>query len=335
MGGNAIKGAFTRRYKKEEFDNILPDILNKAKMLFKDAVSTTFFKSKESFGDADILCLVDDTISNTDIKQWIIDTFDSKEVVQNTTVYSFEYKELQVDFILTNAENWETSQTYYSYNDLHNLIGKVAHKFGLKWGHKGLTYVYRVDGKKLGDIIVSKDTTKVLQFLGFDSNKYNDGFDTIEEIFDFVTNSKYFNPWMFDFETLNRINRERDQKRTTYANFVKHVAPMKDLGKDSFHYFYPDKKIYLGLIDYYFPGFLCQYRELELKEERRKLIKSLYNGSIIMNEFNISGKILGNYMNNFTKSFKTLCDMEQYIIDTNDTNTILNKFSEINFLIRK
>ena len=88
MGGLAIKNAYTRRYQKDEFDAILPEILTKAQKMFSSAVSTTYFKSKESFGDADILCLVDRPI-DVDLKQWIIDEFQSKEVVQNSHVYSF------------------------------------------------------------------------------------------------------------------------------------------------------------------------------------------------------------------------------------------------------
>lgn len=328
MGGNAIKGAFTRRYQKDEFDKILPIILEKAKKKFSDAVSTTYFKSKDSFGDADILILVDKPIE-FDIKQWIIDEFNSKEVIQNSHVYSFEFNELQVDFILTKKSSWETSQVYFSYNDLHNLIGKVAHKFGLKWGFRGLEYVYRIDGKVLGEITVTKDYRKALDFLGFDVKRYDETFDNLNEIFDFVTSSKYFNPWMFDFETLNRINRERDQKRATYAAFVKHVASMKNKGKDAFHYFYSDKKVYLGLIDRFFPGFLKEYRSLEKKEERKRTIHTLFNGRIIMERFSIEGKELGNAIRNFENTFESKEIMEDWILSINDTELILEKFEKI------
>lgn len=327
MGGNAIKGAFTRRYQKEEFDKILPIILEKAKKKFTDAVSTTYFKSKESFGDADILILVDKEIT-FDIKQWIIEEFNSKEVVQNSHVYSFEFNELQVDFILTKKSAWETSQVYFSYNDLHNLIGKVAHKFGLKWGFKGLEYVYRIDGKVLGEITVTRDYRKALEFLGFDVIRYDQSFDNLDEIFDFVTSSKYFNPWMFDFETLNRINRERDQKRATYAAFVQHVAPMKDKGKEAFYYFYYDKTVYLGLIDKYFPGFLKEYRSLEKKEERKRAVHALFNGRLIMERFSIEGKELGNAIHKFESSFESKEEMENWILLTNDIELIFEKFEK-------
>ena len=113
MGGNALKHTITRRYQKDEFEIIVPEILDKAKSLFSDAVCTKAFHSKDSFGDADILCLIDKPI-NINIKDWIIETFGSNEVVNNGNVYSFDYKELQVDFILTPLKNWETSQIYFS-----------------------------------------------------------------------------------------------------------------------------------------------------------------------------------------------------------------------------
>lgn len=323
MGGNAIKGAFTRRYEKKEFENILPVILEKAKKLFSDAKSTTYFKSKQNFGDADVLCLVDKPIT-INIKDWIIEEFGSKEVVQNTHVYSFEYNELQVDFILVPTSEWETTQVYYSYNDLHNLIGKISHRFGLKWGYRGLVYSYKIDGKKLGDITITKDYKKALSFLGFDVERYDKGFDSLQEIFDYVVSSKYFIPRVFDFDTLNRINRERDQKRPTYKSFVDFIQPLKE-NNDSYYYFYKDKKVYLGLIDFHFPGFLKEYRNLEKKEERKRKVHSLYNGNLLMEKFKISGKELGLAMNKFKKEFESLEKMEDWILE-NDTETILEIF---------
>lgn len=331
MGGNAIKGAFTRRYQKDEFDNILPIILEKAKKKFTDAKSTTYFKSKESFGDADILVLVDKEI-NFNIKEWIIEEFQSKEVNINGHVYSFEFNELQVDFILTPLRNWETSQVYFSYNDLHNLIGKVAHRFGLKWGFDGLKYTYNREGKELGVINVTKSYRKALDFLGFDVQRYDQGFDNLDEIFDFVISSKYFNPWLFDFEIMNRTNRERDMKRTTYASFVERVALFKNKSVDSFYYFYSDKKVYLGLIDFHFPGFLKEYRQLEKKDERKTAISNLFNGRMVMEEYKLEGKALGEALNNFKTYFANNDLYEDYILETNNTAEILQKFAQINKL---
>jgi hypothetical protein len=324
MGGLAIKTAKTRRYSKAEYDAILPEILEKAKKLFSDATDTKYYFEKDSFGDADILCLVDKPI-DINIEQWIYDEFQSKEVVKNSSIYSFEYKELQVDFILTPKHNWETSLIYFSFNDLHNFIGKFAKKFGLKWGFSGLEYDYKIDGKKLGTISVSKDYREVLPFLGFDVVRYDKGFKNLNEIFEYVKSNKYFNPWMFDLEQYNKINRDRDKKRKTYQSFLEYLEHYKNtMIIDNCHYFYPDKKAYLGHIDFHFPGFLRKYRELEKKEERVRLIHSKFNGHILMDEFNISGKELGNLISNFKVSFEDLNSFEEYVL-ANDIETILNK----------
>ena len=136
---------------------------------------------------------------------------------------------------------------------------------------------------------------------------------------------------MYDLENLNHVNRTRDRKRTTFASFLKYIEPLKDYGKSYYHYFYPDKKIYLGLIDHYFPGFLLQYRELEKIEERKKYIHSLYNGNLIMKYFMIgSGKALGSFMYNFQEYFGTKEQLEEYILSVNNTDIIMSKFGEIN-----
>ena len=290
-----------------------------------------YFASKESFGDADFLCCVPEHF-NVDIKKFIMDEFNSKEIFQNTTVYSFEFNELQVDMILMNEDNWVTANSYYSWNDCNNLIGKCAHKFGLKHGYTGLVYPYRIDGKMLGNILVSKDIPKILEFCGFDAKQYEQGFDSLEEIFDFVTSSKYFNPWMYDLENLNKINRDRDKKRSTYTAFVKHVAPLKEKGKDYYHYFYPDKKVYLGYIDHHFPGFLKKYRELEIREERLRSVNKLYNGDLIMQHFDLKGKELGAAMSKFQASYASKEALENFILEANDTTYILHIFGDVNNL---
>ena len=291
---------------------------------------TTAYSSKATFGDMDILCLVDKPIT-INIRDFIQENFNSKEIVKNGHVYSFEYKELQIDLILTKQSIWETSKIYFSYNDLHNLIGKVAHRFGLKWGFGGLIYDYKIGGKKLGTIVVSKDYQEALDFLGFDVYKYDQGFETIEDIFEFVTKSKYFAPRIYDFENLNKVNRDRDKKRKTYASFIEYIKPYKEQPLENFHYFYKDKKVYLGLIDYYFPGFLKQYRELEKKEELNQKLREKFNGNIVMENTNLKGKELGQAITKFKDSFESTDERNNFILNASSEN-ILNYFKQINDL---
>lgn len=331
MGGNALKKTYTRRYSREEFDLIHQEILSILIKFFRNVDVPKFYQNKDSFGDIDFVCS-DPIKSGIDIKEFLKNEFGYNEIFINSNTYSFDYRCFQVDLIIVGSDLYETTLKYLNYNDLGNLVGKVAHKFGLKYGTFGLKYPYRLDGKMMGDIEISKDHRKVLEFLGFDPDVYDRGFNDLNEIFEYVVSSKYFDPWMFDLENLNRINRERDKKRKTYSEFLKYVEKFKE-GKtrEDYYYFHPDKRVYLGLIDETFPGTLRKYRNLEKKEERKRLVSSLYNGNILMNRFGLSGKDLGSAIGKFEKSFESKEVLENWIIEVSDTDIILDKFNEVVF----
>lgn len=326
LGGLALKKVFTRRYNKDEFEKIIPEIREKMLTLFTDAQPTKYYSTKESFGDADFLCLVDKPIT-VDIKDWIQQTFNPGEIYKNSNVYSFDYKELQVDMITVPTEMWESCNTYFSYNDIHNLIGKLFHSLNLKWGQDGLRYVYRIDGKILGEINLTTDYRKAFPLIGLDPEIYSHGFDTLEEMFEYVVTSPYFTPEKYDLENLNRINRERDKKRKTYNAFIQWIEPLR---AKEYKYFYHDKKVYLGLIDHFFPTFLKQYRELEIIEATRREIASYYNGNIIMEYFpDLKGESLGRAMKDFEKKFGSKQLLDKYILETKDTEEIMDLFKEV------
>lgn len=328
MGGRALKNTFTRRYNRAEYDIIIQDIVEKAKTLFSEVAPTQFYRKKESFGDADVLCLIDKPI-NVNIKDWLIQTFNSKEVFHNGNCYSFEYQEFQVDFILVGLEDWETSKVYYSYNDLFNFVGKIAHQYNLKFGADGLKFVYYHEGKKLGKIYLTKDHHEALTFLGFDPARYDKGFDTLEEVFEYVVQSKYFNPWIFDLEHSNKINRDRDKKRTSYNAFIEYIKPYKENAPDVYYYFHKEREVYLGLINYIFTHFFKEYNLLSKKEQERKLIAAKFNGDIVKEHFNLTGKTLGDALKKFYASFPSNQNFYDYILD-NETEVILTHFKTIN-----
>ena len=93
LGGLALKNAFTRRYQKEEFELLMPEVQAKLKTYFSAAEPTKYYRTKDSFGDADFLCLWDDKIDANKVKDFIQETFNPKEIFRNTTVFSFDYKD--------------------------------------------------------------------------------------------------------------------------------------------------------------------------------------------------------------------------------------------------
>ena len=176
MGGRALKGTFTRRYERQEFEDISKELTDRLKQTFQRVAVPLFYKNKETFGDADIVVSTAG-YDEFDMREYITNEFKPNEIFHNGSCWSFDYKELQIDIITTQAEHFDTLIMYLSYNDLGNLIGRLAHGFGLKYGQEGLWYEHQFKGKNIGSIMVSKDYPKIFKFLGLSYDRYEKGFD--------------------------------------------------------------------------------------------------------------------------------------------------------------
>jgi hypothetical protein len=256
-----------------------------------------FYGSKPSFGDADILVLREPGLN---MKEYIEETFKPNEIFNNGDCWSFDYKELQVDLIDTERKFYNTSLMYFSYNDLGNYIGRLAHRFGLKYGQEGLWYEHQFKGQNIGKIPVSMDYPKIFKFLGLDYERYRHGFWTLEDIFVFIAESPFFNWKMFQLESLNKINRDRNAKRASYKSFLEwiqkyaadeeHECPVPE-----------DKTVFLKLIKETFPEAKMdiEIKRLEYEHCRELYLKAKFNGGIVMERYGLSGKNLGKAMDGF------------------------------------
>jgi hypothetical protein len=215
MGGKALKilGIETERKSTSEHLRIESTLIPIISELFKTEVKgVKFYRNKESHGDLDLLILNNGNLGDIYEK---LKSFGP--IHKNGNVYSFEYDKYQIDLILQTDENWVFCDSFFNYDPCGNLIGKISHKFGLKFGFSGLVYPFRAfSGRLTQNIIISKDTEKIFKFLGLDYDKYTEGFNTVEEIFDWIVSSKYFCGENFLMENLNHIDRKRNKKRKTY-----------------------------------------------------------------------------------------------------------------------
>lgn len=340
MGGNALN-ITTRRYEREEYLDILLEIRTMLNNLAIVSEVPKWYSNKESFGDLDIL--IKSSTINGNIIDIINDIFKPNEIYSNSNVKSFDYKEFQIDFILTGDENWETSINYFSYNDLGNLIGRISYQMGFRFGHYGLKFVYHhEDGGIKFSKIISKDPEKIYEFLGFNYKEYQKGFDDINDIFKFVVNSRYFNRKIFDYQYLNHQNRTRNKKRKNYELFLEfikedniHIIPLID-------YQYRDKQFYIDKAESMFNVDLnIRIKKFNEIVDQQKKASGIFNGNVVMEHFNLRGKELGIAMQRFNTYFDSFIigasDHEKktyrsrWILD-NNLNVILEKFKEINNL---
>ena len=230
MGGNALRTP-SRRIPRAEYQNLLAHVEDGLRGQFVDRPGPVVrmaeipaYRQKADFGDMDVLVVWREGV---DPKAAITQLFEPTEIVHNGGVHSFGIDGFQVDLIGVSAEpgRFEAALNYYSWNDLGNLMGRIAHRLGFKYGHQGLLLPVRDrHGHVACEIEASLQTVPILEFLGYDAQPFFAGFDTLEEMFAYAASTKFFDPAIFQLENLNHINRLRNRKRTSYMRFVEWVA---------------------------------------------------------------------------------------------------------------
>lgn len=301
MGGKAmaLHNVETERKTTSEHLRIQNELIPIISNMFNTEVKgVKFYHTKETHGDCDLLILNNGNLGN------VVEKLKEKFgiVHNNGNVFSFEYDKYQIDIIPQPVRNWETAQIFFDYDPTGNLMGKTAHHFGLKYGFEGLVYPFRgFSGREVADIVISKDNKKIFNFLGFDYDRYLKGFDTLEEIYEYIINSKYFNPKGFMMDELNHIDRKRNKKRMTYQGFLEYLnSYTKELPSYNFN---KDKSVYIDLIDKYFieSNFKTQLNDLTEKNNIYQKVITLFNGNLVMEWTRLKDKELGNCITEFKK----------------------------------
>jgi hypothetical protein len=331
MGGNALKSVYTRRYQKEEFEKITEEMISKLKEKKFISQPTISYKSKDSFGDLDVLVLK--TMAMGEFMPIIKEMFNPQEEYRNSDCYTIDYKELQVDFILVAPEEWDTSIVYFSYNDLGNFMGRIARNLGFRYGDYGLAYDFP-EGER---VIVTRNVQKIFTFLGFDHDRYIQGFNTLEDIFDYVYDSKYYNKESFQYENLNHSNKARNMKRKSYTQFIDYI---KDKNKEDYQF--KEKEYYLVEAFSFFTeeAFKERFDEVIKIKELKIKAKEYFNGNLISIYYpNVEQKEYGNLIVNYKESLKKILNgeddelfFEKYVINIGDPELIMNEFGYINNL---
>ena len=305
MGGKALNkyGVFTERKNTEEFLRIGSEL--QERLGFDLGVRTaivTCYRTKADHGDLDLLVKMEEPLNPFGFswKNYIEKALKPQAINSNGGVYSFDYQGFQVDIIPIPEAKWETALIYFSYDPLGNIMGKTYHKFGLSYGWEGLFYKYRnPHGTNSENILLTNDARRIFEFGGYDYDRYLKGFDTLEEIFRFCIESKYFDAEMFQMENLKSLDKKRNRKRGSYHLFLNYI---KDNGINTKYSFSEDKDWYLETINLCFPEavLMVKLRELQLKDEKAKAIADKFNGELAMEWIpGLKGKELGLAIKNF------------------------------------
>lgn len=301
MGGNALKQVETRRYQRDEYLALEKEVLDILREDFpgRRVAAIQAYREKESFGDMDVLLESDNL--NTDLMKYVKERFNTKQAVRNSHVVSFEYKDFQIDLICTTIKNFNTSASYFAWNDLGNLMGRVAHKLGFKYGHEGLSMTFRDGDYMYAEVEVSRNIRRIVEFLGYNYDRFADGFDTVEEIFVFTASTPFFNKEIYSLENRNHTSRTRDRKRKTYNQFLTWIetAPnlpeypwssLKEQGGREY------KKQFMERAFKFFPSFKEQHDKVQAEFQLWKQSRENFNGDLVREWTGLQDQDLGKFM---------------------------------------
>ncbi|MHD0644221.1 nucleotidyltransferase family protein [Pseudomonas aeruginosa] len=305
MGGNALAEFDARRVTKavamqmfDQVSEVIGSLPTQSGAYRHEMVKA--YREKPDFGDLDIL--VDREMFKAKAPAEIIKEMERAfgctiPWIKNGPVLSFgaplEQGVLQVDLISSPAEEFDFSSAYYSWNDLGNLMGRVAHKMGLTLGHDGLRLPLRDKTHMFKEIMITRDFGAAIELLGFNAARWAEGFDNLEQIYEFASSSARFNPDIYKLENRNHTARMRDRKRPVYTAFLKWI----DENEDSLPRFAwnEDKNVYLVDVFKAFPHVRAEYDASWEELNRQRAARDRLNGDVVSQATGFAGKQLGEF----------------------------------------
>lgn len=341
MGGNATKHFGTQRVNKQQFEqccNMLNNMLQQYVIEQNLQTKEKFcviesYHDKQDFGDIDFLSTID-----RQIFEKLVEKTENINIVAKAEQFSYAIEFninddvditksksilVQVDYIKSNILDFEFSKNFFAFNDLGNLIGRIAAQAGFSFGFDGLKRKIYVNnrGNIINDlyakvitqqfvnndeipvtslvenarlfkneldrailktsIIVTKDFDKALKFLGFDVERFKQGFNNMNEVFEFVASSTFFNKDAFLFENRNHKARTRDKKRSNYIAALEYFKNKKDR----------KKQLSLSRMEKEFPNFKAEYSNLGKQIKSDFIDKMVFSNDNIMESLNYQGTL--------------------------------------------
>lgn len=319
MGGLAFKNLRDKiiRLDAPEFNKFQLKILNKLRNLHKDIPRAIYseiisYNNKASFGDLDILYseYFDDSVlpSPQEFKACL----GAIDMVRNGPVTSYavpvdKSRLFQVDLIRVGFDEFNSAFSYFAYNDLGNLLGRVFHRAGFKLGHTGMSFVIRDEQNSshvAKEVVVTRSWKEALEFAGYDFYKWIDGFDTLEDVFRYAVSCPLANRTIFRLDETNHQARVRDRKRKTYQEFLTWVNdPCNNVPEGETVSRHDLRIQWMTKAFIQFPKFKEEYETAQNLLQKNRAARDKFNGEMVRQITGLDGKELGQFMTDFVQNF--------------------------------
>lgn len=244
MGGKALTTVCTRRHERAEFFRAWDHFAQSFRRAFPGVrfALVQALADKSSFGDMDVV--IDGEAMPDNWHNPVASLFGAREVSVRINAesvkaqsgeafsaamlldkpFSFHLHELQVDLIPVAGDCFEFARRYLSYGDLGSLMGAVYRSLGVHYGSHGLRIAPRDHRGELlnkNQVALTRDHREALRCIGYDPDRFDQGFANLEEIFAYVASSPCFSTAPFlDPKAHNNKRRHRERTRPGYRAFI-------------------------------------------------------------------------------------------------------------------
>lgn len=306
MGGNAFSKP-ARRLSAEEYHPFSVAVTAALAEEGWEASVVPSYRTKRDFGDLDIVVSGDGDLPSVVRKR-----FAPEESSRNGECLSFLTGGFQVDLIQVPRPTHGMALAYFSWNDLGNLIGRVANRAGYHFGHRGLFAAVRdVSGNVFSKVPISAEPSKILPFLGYDFSKWKGGFDTPEDIFKYVAEGNCFDPEIFAYRNLNHTNRTRNRKRVMYGKFLEWLK--ENAPPSRFDFSREDQGWEVRAIGFFGDAWLAERDKVLTALRHRAEVRAKFNGELVASVTGLEGKPLGDFIRKMKSGYG---DFDRWVVAT-------------------
>jgi hypothetical protein len=248
----------------------------------------------------------------------------SEELLHRT--FCFNMGAVKVDLVSVRSDELHFAYRYLAFGDMGRLLGKVFRRLGVRYGMKGMK-VNPLDsnGKEMAKhrIRLTLDHAEALEFAGYDVSRFDMGFRSLEDVFEYVASSPFFHPDFF-FEHTKKNPRGKDGlvPEKSYQRFL--AWCQKNKSSLSYSKKLTSEEARKRVFEHY-PWALkaCEDRVKGLRQRPG----SKFNGKLISNVTGIHDGERTQVARFAKKSFASEKDFQAWILSASDAE-VENWFSE-------
>jgi len=200
-----------------------------------------------------------------------------------------------------------------------SILGKVVKGFDLKLTQFGLVYEEKLNVKnhnsKVGEFKITDDARDLFDLLGLDYDRFKKGFQTHDEVFEFVLKCPYLKTSVFS-------DPKKEHKHTMFQDFQAYIIKNNISQKP--------ERLSFEDIDNHFEdiNFEAEVDALKEKERRKREAIEKFNGRVILDYYpNFDKSKIGTGMGYFKHSFRDVEDYRNFLSEFT-TDEIMARFLE-------